>query len=325
LCILTEPIVIKRGGILNTHEKHRPTDDDCMAIWLPLDEKFGGKGAESLHNMFKSIDDVWEEKLGEPGYFVVKKGKDETPLKKLLYTPFVRQAPIPPGANDFIVWNRTKIRIPYTEVKGEDNVTHKSIDVKLIVPGDDGKPVKKVATSITDLRKDFAYGCTAQFYLEVKTFWILKTPKGNGKNAAHECGFKVTCKMINILEKSKLAPKGDYDWDDLLGDDEDAKPTSNLNVKNSEKTKSDDDDKTVSKSNTKNSEKNKKHDSDNDDDDNNAKNKKSNKKDSPKTLKKGKKNDSDESDASDKSDSESESDDDKKKKQVKGGSSNKKK
>ena len=218
LCILTDPIQMKRGGILKVDPQYRPTDDDCTALWIPLDEKFGGEGAIELHNMLTSIDDEFTEKLEEEGYFNVKDGGV---LKHMSYIPIVRQAEKPPGAgDDFVEWNRTKVRIPFKEVATPDG-NRKEIDVKLVVPGDDGEPVKKVATSIAELRKDFTYGCTAQFFLEVKTFWILRTAKKSGKTSKHDCGFKVTCKMINITEKSKTSSKEDYDWENILDDDDD--------------------------------------------------------------------------------------------------------
>jgi hypothetical protein len=225
LGILTEPIEIKRGGLLKVDNNYRMTDDDCTAFWLPLQEDCGGEGSIDLKKMLEKIDEYYAEKIASNpnDFLVVKNGKTEEPVSNLSYIPLVKTAEAPDGAKDFVPWERTKVRIPFKEVDGK-----KEIDVKLVVPGDDGEPEKKVATSISELRKDFTYGCKAQFYLEIKTFWALKSTKkipdpANPKKQVNirDCGFKVTCKMINIIEKSKMSGgQKDYDWDDVLGDDE---------------------------------------------------------------------------------------------------------
>jgi hypothetical protein len=62
LCILTDPIEIKRGGLLKPDTENpsygRMTDDDCTAMWLPLEDEYGGKGAITLHDLFKQIDEL---------------------------------------------------------------------------------------------------------------------------------------------------------------------------------------------------------------------------------------------------------------------------
>jgi hypothetical protein len=42
LCILTDPITIGRGGLLKVDDNYRKTDDDCMAMWVPLQKENGG-------------------------------------------------------------------------------------------------------------------------------------------------------------------------------------------------------------------------------------------------------------------------------------------
>jgi len=166
---------------------------------------------------------------------VLKKGNSETKLSgDLSYNPLVKEAVAPDNATDFIPWSRAKVVIP-----SKDG----TINVKLIVPGDNGEQVRKVVTSIADLRKDFAFGCVAQFYLKIQTFWVQKTAT-KGKR---ECGFKVVCDMINIVERSKLSGKANVEWDDLLGDDEFAKP-SKQPVKEVKKVTKDESDKSSSDS-----------------------------------------------------------------------------
>jgi hypothetical protein len=264
LGVLTEPIEIKRGGLLKVDNKFRMSDDDCTAFWLPLQDEFGGEGAVDLKKMLEKIDEYYGEKIAaDPSDFlVVKNGKQEEPVINLSYIPLVKTAEAPDGAKDFVPWERTKVRIPFKEVDGK-----KEIDVKLVIPGDDGEPEKKVATSIAELRKDFTYGCKAQFYLEIKTFWALKSMKKipdptNPKKQVNirDCGFKVTCKMINIIEKSKMSGgTRDYDWDDVLGDDDEglAKPVkqpvkeTNKSAKSESDSESDSDSETEKKKNAK--------------------------------------------------------------------------
>lgn len=244
LCILTDPIHIGRGGLLKVDDNYRKSDDDCTAIWIPLQKEHGGNGAVTLEEMLSNVDKYFDKKISDNKEFLVlKNGNSEEAIDFLSYIPLVREAEKPPGAKDFVPWLRTKVRIPFKEVKCEDGTLRKEIDVKLIVPDENGETdengeiikVKKTTTSITELRKDFTYGCTAQFYLKIKTFWALKTAKSQGKNKTRDCGFKITCEMINITKRSDRFQKQDYDWDDVLDDDESPQQT----VKND--TKPDDD------------------------------------------------------------------------------------
>ncbi len=79
LCILTEPIEIKKGGLLRVDGKWRMSDDDCTAFWLPLQKEHGGEGAEDLKSMLQKIDEYFGEKIeSNPNDFlVVMNGKQE--------------------------------------------------------------------------------------------------------------------------------------------------------------------------------------------------------------------------------------------------------
>ncbi len=255
LCILTDPITIGRGGLLRVDDNYRKTDDDCMAMWIPLQKEHGGDGAVTLEEMLSDIDKYFDKKITDNKEFlVIKNGNSEEPLDYLSYIPLVREAEKPPGAKDFVPWLRTKVRIPFKEEKDDDGTSKKSIDVKIVVPDENGETdengdvikVKKTVTSITDLRKDFTYGCTAQFYLKIKTFWALKTAKSQGKNKSRDCGFKITCEMINITKRSDRVQKHEYGWDDIL-DDDDTQQTKKT-VKNDS---DDDTDKHMNKTETK--------------------------------------------------------------------------
>jgi hypothetical protein len=224
---LTEAFKIKKGGILSKHDVHRPHDDDCTAMWLPLEEEWGGKGATDLHKTFSSIDDVFSEKLDSKDYFfkVDSKGK-ETPLDHICYTPLVKKAEKPDGAKeDFIEWLRTKVKIPFKEVDGSDRgdgKKRKTIEVKLAIhqEGED-TPERKVVDTMEQLRKEVPYGSTVKLFLKIKSFWIAKTVKTAGKTKMRECGFKVTCDMIEVLEKPQGYSRDDVEWDDIMGDDSD--------------------------------------------------------------------------------------------------------
>ncbi len=236
LCVLTPPIEIKKGGLQKVDGEWRKTEEDCKSAWLPLQEEFGGKGAVELAEMLAKIDKHIQDKMKKnpTDFLSLKSGNSETPLGKLAYNPLVRLAEAPAGVKDFVPWQRTKIVIPQKDGK---------IAVKLIVPGDDGEQIKKLATTIGELREDFSYGCTARFYLKFQTFWVLK----GAKKGERECGLKVVCDMINIVEKSKFGGKATVEWDDLLGNEEKptkqpTKETKKVAAKaNSEKSSSDSD------------------------------------------------------------------------------------
>lgn len=275
LCILTDPIHIGRGGLLKVDDNYRKSDDDCTAMWIPLQKEYGGDGAVTLEEMLSNIDKYFDKKISDNKEFLVlKNGNSEEPIDFLSYIPLVREAEKPPGAKDFVPWLRTKVRVPFKEVKCEDGTSRKEIDVKLIVPDENGETdengevikVKKTATSITELRKDFTYGCTAQFYLKIKTFWALKTAKSQGKNKTRDCGFKITCEMINITKRSDRVQKQDYDWDDVLDEDEGQQQKPKQVVKNNDDSSDSDDDTQKQKSKPKPKQESDSDSSDSDDD-----------------------------------------------------------
>jgi len=221
LALVTGTVRIGKGGLLRVDGNYRKTDDDCTSMWLPLDEEFGDKDAESLKEVLESIDEK-VEKLNDKykdGYFIVNPGKNEQTLK-MNYTPLVREAEAPPGANDFVPYNRTKIKFPFKVIKDEDGKERNEINVKVQYVNDEGEKETAVCRSVTDLRNYLTFGSKVQLVLEFKTFWIAKM----AKKKMNDCGFKVTCNMIKIIEKGKSAGGGDYGWDafgDNDNDDED--------------------------------------------------------------------------------------------------------
>ena len=119
---------------------------------------------------------------------------------------------------DFITWNRAKINIPFKDIVAEDGKHNRIFNIEIVSPddNDNGKPVHKIVTSITDLRKELEYACTAQFYLEIKSLWIIKATRKHGKKITHDCGLKITCNKINIIKKKEqlVEPqKENYNWD----------------------------------------------------------------------------------------------------------------
>lgn len=220
LCVLTDVIEMNRGGLFTVDNKYRFSDDDCNKFWLPMEKDNGGDGAEKLCSMFKKIDEYYDKEIEEnPSKFLAIKQSqaDKTPtfIQNLSYIPLVRKAEAPPNAVDFKEWMRAKVTISQKDENGT-----KTFPVDIL---DENKEEHTVKT-ITELRKYFSRGCKARFYLELKTFWALKS--GKGKRNEKECGFKIFCNKIQIIESSKFSKKEETTWGDILGDDEEQ--TSNV-------------------------------------------------------------------------------------------------
>jgi len=217
LTILTQPIVFKRGGIPKFNLDYMKTKGETATFWIPLDEEFGGPGGVDFRKMCDSIDKHFgdEIKKNPSAFLTVASGdKAEEPIENLKYSALVKKSPKPANVDkkDYKPWYRCRVRIPFKEEKGEDPV----ISVKLALPNaETGKVDLSVATSLDELTKHFTYGCTAQFVLEMKTFWVLKATKD--AEEWHECGFKLTCNMIRIVEESKQFKSSEHNWEDFIG------------------------------------------------------------------------------------------------------------
>lgn len=183
LCIYTDPIEFKKGGLLKVDGEIRRTNDDCYAFWIPLEQQFGGDGTKSLYNLLTNMDYMINNKIDEnPDYFGQK--------KEIEYNNLVKQSHEPPNADvKWKPWIRAKIRIPFNENNG-----FKKFNIRLV--NSTGSP-KIIVDSITELRKYFTYGCTAQFLLKIKTFWILKN-----NYTEKNCGFRITCDTMHFIDNS---------------------------------------------------------------------------------------------------------------------------
>ena len=244
LTILTAPIEFKRGGVPKYNPEYHKNLCDTAYFWVPLDEEFGGSGGADLKNMLEKIDNQFggDIKKSPDEYLFSKTGKEEEAIEGLKYSSLVKKSPKPANVptKEFKPWYRCKVKIPYKEDENHEPI----IGVKLAYPNEEtGKTDSIVATSLSQLQEYFRYGCKAQFVLEIKTFWALKSEK----EGERQCGFKLTCSMIRITERSKsFAPK-EHEWDDFIGGgDEEESGTTQAVAKNDS-----DNEKQASKSNTK--------------------------------------------------------------------------
>jgi hypothetical protein len=189
LRIITDPIELKRGGLLNVGKLYGESDNECNKILLPLDEIYGGLGSIALLNILESIDKYMINNLQQykQNYIMLEENGLETSLGELEYEPLVKLSNVPDNVgNLFDQWKRAKVHIPFIL---ED--MNKKFNILL-----ENKGEKKNITTIEELGQNLVYGCKAQFLLELKILWISKMKYGEKR----QCGFKISCNMIKITE-----------------------------------------------------------------------------------------------------------------------------
>jgi len=97
-------------------------------------------------------------------------------------------------------YKRLKVKLSTVFDKNAKKDEIQKIKTKVYVDGIEGEIT---INSLKDLEDQFAWGCKAEFALEINKFWAMKTAKNGGEK---ECGYGVKCIAIHVLEKAK--PKG---------------------------------------------------------------------------------------------------------------------
>jgi len=169
-----------------------------------------------------------------------KKDGKLTQIKGLKYVALARKAKVPEGVEekDFEEWKRVKVRIPSKEVevkkegadKNDKPEKVKVYEIQLRAPNEDGVATDTIITSIGELREHMKYGCKVRLVLEFRTFWAQKTADDSD---VRKCGYKVTCNMIEVVERGTSKVPAKLKWDDLMGgdgDDDDAVVSKPKNV-----------------------------------------------------------------------------------------------
>src|SRR3989344_3338224 len=217
LTVLTKPIYLGKGGVPTFNPEYHKTKSETACFWMPLEEEYGGEGAVEFCHMIDKIDKKYgdEIKASPSKYIMIKSGKEEEYIENLEYTPLKKKSPKPKdvSSKDYKPWYRTRIRFPFKEQDNGEPI----LDIQLAKV--DANTKTKTVTTITSLEqlmKEFGYGCTAQFVIEMKTFWILTAEQ----KGVYPCGFKLTCGMIRILEGPKVYKPKEMNWNDFIDNDE---------------------------------------------------------------------------------------------------------
>jgi len=207
--VVTKPMILEMGGIPKIHEKWRPTDNQCMYLWLPHLPNNEGS-AELFDKVLDPLDKHFHKKINEDGnkdcVFSEKNGK-KTFLKDLKYLSAVKEfTPDESGDADGgddsdgsdketnekdknkgkdgkkqEGYNRIKVRFAcvFDKNKKGKQDDQRQIKTRVFVKNEDGSvpedplPIKTLA----DLRKQLVWKCEVQFALEINKFWAKRAKK----------------------------------------------------------------------------------------------------------------------------------------------------
>jgi len=286
LNILTDPIVIKNGGIysrdlVSTHNNDNKQDLDRCYINILFDKN--NKNIVNLFNFLEKIDKHVETNLDK-----LIKSQIDNDAKKLSNLKYVfRMSNVTTGFenSEGVAIQHDKIKLSFMTnynrlVKDgvEVNNDNLLITTKIFI---NGNKQPKVNISICELEKLIILNeSRLQFIISPAFMWISKTQRKNGKNQERECGIKIIIKELHInpivnehednnnqtevsnfsddepVNKKKTSSNQMSDTDisdsDISDSDSDNKPTikkkiPNKQITNSDISDSDSDDKPVIK------------------------------------------------------------------------------
>lgn len=194
---VTKSIKITRGGIPPIDENYRPSENDCMYFWLPLDDDDEG-GSELRKMVMDPLDEYHAEK--HDGKKIAYENEAKPPIGPLAFGKCVQEYTPENGGP---MTRRIKVRL-MTEYNDKGKGKGKSLDaeqkiITRVFINDENGDVKEDPENIksmADLRKVFTWNCTAQFALIINKFWVMKSK--DNKTKTHACGLSVKCVQMHI-------------------------------------------------------------------------------------------------------------------------------
>ena len=226
LRFFTPEITMKRGGMQHIDGLHRKEETDCAKIWIPLEEKDGGR--PEVRDVLSQLDTFITDKISAGSFISISTAK-EPYLPALDYVTCVKkqEADLAKGDTGFIEWERVSVK--YNPTYKDAVMTGIEMNVQYGKNKDDPDYQTLKIESIKDLRNHITYNCKIRFVIEVQCFWIQVASKGAGKKKDHLCGFKLVCPMVQIIEAgTKFGGPRTFDYASMINnedeEDEDEAP-----------------------------------------------------------------------------------------------------
>lgn len=203
-CIfLTDLITLGSGsGIPQINQAYRPTNNDCMYMWITDEKKT--KGTEKFFYNLSSIDEDIDDNLE----FITVNGIE---LQKLKYMNLVKSS----NQGDYLKYdNRVKVRLSTFKNPEDDKLLDAKITTKVFLPVDMNKNHNEIEfkstseniESLDDLRKLVPFGSTIQMTIQISKFWARKTLH----NGMRDCGLILKCLQIFVYDNRQKKLGFDY-------------------------------------------------------------------------------------------------------------------
>jgi hypothetical protein len=205
--VVTDDIVINKGGIPRFNEKYHASQDAMGRAYFYLAKDDTCPGSIALFDWIKVIDDHYDQKINKEGnkeglvsYTVKSKTSDKEvkkPFKGLTYKRIITTTRKPktfeeededPNKKEYIPYERIKVKFStiWDASLGANDL--KDINTMLFIPGSD-EPVD--ATRVSDFDKHFTWKSTCKFGLMLNKFWIDKSDERN-------CSFGLKCVQLAV-------------------------------------------------------------------------------------------------------------------------------
>ena len=217
LSILTEPIVMARGGIPTFHAEYRPTDKERQFFWLTDAHPVS---AEVIDKVFAQLDLFHQQKINEEKnkdllYTINKEGK-KILVKKLKYKNAVKTVSPknedededndkvkPNNANPEPVngsYRRIKIGFKTLFDKNAPLNQLKKVTTKIFTLDAEQNMKEEKYNCIDDICKYFTWNCTVVLQLDVARIWAMV---GTNDDGVRECSYTVKCQQMLITDRPR--------------------------------------------------------------------------------------------------------------------------
>lgn len=226
--ILTEPIKMVTGGILQKNTNYRQTDNACLRIIMHTNTHAGAEHFKI--NVCEPIDDFVRSKIKENKIQIKKSDDKIIPLQNLNYKPLVKKC-----YNDGLQYKnnegeylydknnhgkyiieKVSIKINTIESNLIDPTTKQpyfNILTRVFIPENTSVPINErkfkttpeVINCLDDLRQHLTWNSTVRFVIRVQKFWSLK------QREHRSCGISLVCEQIYVIDNPswKIALKFD--------------------------------------------------------------------------------------------------------------------
>jgi len=202
LLIVTDSIVISKGGIPGLDGQNRVTDSDREYMYMPYDTN--QDACNDLFHILKQIDDKMEEEIGvkkNSDKFVRTKNPDkQKSIDELAYSwPLIGQSqPDTEKYPNATPYHRCKMQFWKKYEKDQQASEPKEILTELYIgKSDEREPIKTVG----EFAAQIPLKSKCRFIIQLTKIWISRNKKKGNAGKFRECGLSLCMKQIYLEEK----------------------------------------------------------------------------------------------------------------------------